>query len=343
MGNDFLSEFDDPGLRKPNEAPKPIPSPKPVEDVPGMGDEPVMCPFCDKPLPPMLFANHVHTPTPKVAAAGPGPGTLKRSNTTTGMKPRTVMRERSVATPLKEDRLMEALSVKAAIPEASSSVNAEALRAEVMAADKANAYAAGMVIPHADLRRWAAMAGLNPPPTPAATPTGSISSETDKPIPKLQPPPSGITASRPQSRASSTSSAPTGGFFSRKDVKKSRKAQGDDDSSEGEAQGGGYAMLTGAGSDTDDDDKEEILHDEPEEQSDMEGPSRQADTPAPAPEPTPEELRNVLQEVLAKLGEMVCPKGTLVLMPVAISHRVAQLAIDHFDFAQNRSVQLGNG
>ena len=33
---------------------------RPHVDVPGMGEEPVMCPFCDKPLPPALFAQHNH-------------------------------------------------------------------------------------------------------------------------------------------------------------------------------------------------------------------------------------------------------------------------------------------
>ncbi|EIW72693.1 hypothetical protein TREMEDRAFT_56000, partial [Tremella mesenterica DSM 1558] len=37
------------------------------EEVPGMGDEPIMCPFCQKPLPPSLFVSHTgpHSHVPK--------------------------------------------------------------------------------------------------------------------------------------------------------------------------------------------------------------------------------------------------------------------------------------
>ena len=304
MGNDFLSEFDDPGPKRSIEAPKPIPSPKP-EDVPGMGDEPVMCPFCEKPLPPLLFASHTHatsaamTPTASGSATpGPGPGTLKRSNTSTGMKPRSNVRELSRATPIRENRILEALPVvspSAAVP----SINADALRAEVTAADKANAYAAGVVVDGADLRRWAAIAGLSAPP---AVPTATPDSEIDNPIPKIAPPPSGTT----KNRAASDSS----GFGLFKEAK-AKNAQGEDDDSEEEGQGNGYAMLTGAGSDTEDEeDKQEVLHDEPEEHIEEEDKlekqeSEKAPTPT-APEASSEELKNVLQEVLAKLGEMVC-------------------------------------
>ena len=344
MGNDFLSEFEDPGPRRSIEAPKPIPSPTP-EDVPGMGDEPVMCPFCEKPLPPMLFASHNHTVAPKTvkaASVDSRPGTLKRSNTTTGVKPRIGMRESSFAAPLREERLLEALPVNPSRAP-SPSINADALRAEVTAADKANAYAAGMVVSHADLRRWAAMAGLGTP-----TPSRSAS-ETEKTIPRIAPPPSGITTSRPQSSRGSSTSSVQFGFAKKATESKAKKEVAEDDDSDDAGQGQGYSMLTGAGSDTDEEEKMEVLHDEPEESSDADGPMKQPEVARPetpeTPEVTPQELKSTLQEVLAKLGEMVsgCKLWEVSLTVVSITHRFAQLAIDYPHLTQDRPIEPRDG
>ena len=93
----------------------------------------------------------------------------------------------------------------------------------------------------------------------------------------------------------------------------------------------------------------EVLHDEPEESSDADGPMKQPEVARPetpeTPEVTPQELKSTLQEVLAKLGEMVsgCKLWEVSLTVVSITHRFAQLAIDYPHLTQDRPIEPRDG
>lgn len=250
----------------------------PVEEVPGMGEEPVMCPFCEKPLPPALFTSHSHAnDKPK---RGTGAVGLQRSATVTGSNLRpiptrsvtagtpaaTSASQASKATPsassAPQAKLLDPLPVDSpqqsdqpvvTISADAAKATPEALGAELDAADKANSAAATSTISEQDLKRWYEKAGLAAPAVKVPEPV----------IPKLPPPgssaPSGIAQSKPNADTDMKRPAPERtasgsrfGFFkkgSTKDVKE------DDSESDDDAGQAGYSKLLGAGSDTEDEDE----------------------------------------------------------------------------------------
>lgn len=309
MGTDFINELDSPYVE-----PKQQPSKVVRDEVPGMGDEPVMCPFCEKPLPPALFASHMHPKPPARPAA------LKRSNTTTGVKPALVRSASTQATPG-----LRTPSATYATPAPRRSLNSlpstppdltsdsESLLASVTAGETSNIEAAKLVVAEDDLRRWFKAAGVIPP-SPVKP------KREEKAIPKIDPPPG---PSRAQPGRSSSRSSSRFNFF-----KPDEEALKEDEESDDENGGGsGYARLQAGGSDTEDEDKQDVVHDEPKTMAEVtlneeESPKTvepaatatdvtetQADelsrVSTPPPEVSSEELRQVLKEVLRKVAEMV--------------------------------------
>lgn len=280
--------------------------------VPGMGDEPVMCPFCDKPLPPVLFTSHSHKPNKPEMAIPNRPRGLSRSATIHSVPTRNnaVASSQAVNSATNEPKLLEALPV---LPSTTSS----ALGIEVSEADQASTRAGKSLISEEDLRRWSRLAGITMPSQLNKQPTQA--DEDAKVIPKLAPPPppassSRLTETRPQ-QPSRTASASRFNPFKGKDITT------DDDESDDEGGGAGYAKLTGDASDSDDEGGEkakdkviekEVLRDEPEEiaesrfepQADIEEKQRDAAVESQNPVSN-DDLRQVLQEVLGKIGGLV--------------------------------------
>ncbi|WVQ85357.1 hypothetical protein IAT38_007522 [Cryptococcus sp. DSM 104549] len=235
--------------------------------VPGMGDEPVMCPFCDKPLPPSLFAaqlgtgEHVHAHTHERRPSRPA---VVRTNTAPPL-PTT-----SSPAPTPAPAPAPAAPVEPPVPKAT----AEELAAGVKEGDTANHAAAENLISESDIARWSTLAGISPPdaspippvtkpsatPSPAPTstpvPAPAPSAKETKAFPLLPPPPapaSKLTKAPPAERAAhgSGSSGKSGGFgfFRRGSAKKDEE---DEESSDDDGGAGGYTRLMAQGSPSDD-------------------------------------------------------------------------------------------
>lgn len=331
MGSDFINELDAPYVE-----PKVQPSKVAGRDeVPGMGDEPVMCPFCEKPLPPALFASHSHTKVPV------RPGGLKRSNTTTGVKPAPTRSYPTQATPLpiartSSGKLMDSLPLLAS----HSASTSETLLASVTAGESSNIEAAKLVISEEDLDRWSRIAGIQLPPEIAPTPP------LEPVIPKIEPPRGRSPADRTTSRSSSRFN-----FFN------SEKPLEEGDESDEDVGGAtGYSRLQAGGSDTEDEDKEEILHDEPKsmdmDDSTVRKKTAADDVPSISkeeeaePAVSPEELQKVIKEVLHKMAEMVRQKSCIQAQthhPGVFPQITPPLADCASYFAQDRSIQSRHG
>ena len=261
MSENFLPPDNDPSSRRASQ----------IVDVPGMGDEPVMCPFCSKPLPPALFAGHHHTPRRSMATPH---------------------------TPIAEARLpVTAMAISPAVAQAQNLLGplpitqeitptAESLASTVESAESTETIAVKSTISPDDLKRWSRLAGIL---VDSVEPV-----ESDKDIPLLPPLP-------PNQRSTSASSR--FGFF-RKGAKTPKE---EDEESEEEGGGTGYAKLIGSGSPSDDEatsDEPKSSHAEPktEEPSEIESQTEPALVEA---EVRDKDLRAVLKEILGKVTEMV--------------------------------------
>lgn len=297
-----------------------------------MGDEPVLCPFCDKPLPPALFERHMHPPRPKQAAPP-----LARSQTINGTMPPNrfaalAQSEIAQAEPPKIPAPQAATPSKAPSPmaatpkpieedmpvnkaDADPAVTSETLGPVLNRADSTNHHAAESTIHEDDLKRWARLAGIAAPA--AARPSAPETDKSDaKPFPLLAPPPppaatvAKASGSRPSSRF---------GFFG-------RQAKADEESDEEGGVASGYAKLGQGGdeadSDEDADEPRREVHDEPEELQEPERSEAKTvdnrlsvdartttSSPTPVTPVTPanEDLRTVLKEVLDKVNGLVRP------------------------------------
>lgn len=337
MSSDFINELEGPSEVRNNSSGGTISRPRSVAsgpvDVPGMGDEPVMCPFCDKPLPPALFTAHAQHTHPTSGGGGPkGPG-LKRSNTTTATTtsagPRPGAGSGSGSNPKSplartQPALLDALPVdsKAAgvKTDTAGTVDSNSLAGLVSEGEGASARAAQATISDQDIKRWSDLAGIplpTPPPgeTPASTASPPEPVSASGPAAQTRP---HVAHGRPEaSRSSSTSSR--FGFFKRNQPKNA-----DDSDEEEEGGGAGYARLVGAGSDTEDEgDKErgkdrdevEVLHDEPKtmsttdgsevsEKAQEEGREEEKRDSGVESNVSNEQLQSILREVLARVSEM---------------------------------------
>ena len=259
-------------------------------DVPGMGDEPVMCPFCNKPLPPVLF----HQPSPKKPSR-PGmrrPATsvgvtapFGKSSTAPTTRNNSVTLDSPPVKPLSSlsssssssGKLMDPAEVKPRpkplkdvtkaglaseiMRSPDPAVTSESLRPQVMDADKLNHAAAEINVSEDDLRRWSSLAGVPLPPIerPSSAPP-STTTDLSSPVPHLgKPPPD-------------QGSSPGGRFgFFRKTSAKPKLPKSEDDSDDDDTgTGSGYSKLLGAGSD----DEDATIHAEPKGMTDDEGPDK---------------------------------------------------------------------
>lgn len=195
-------------------------------DIPGMGDDPILCPYCDKPLPPSLFAQvaeHSHR------HQAPGPS-----------------RPTSVPSSAVSDKLVPTPDHKNA-----DKTTSDALSATVRSGDAANHSAVVNTISPADIARWSSLAGVSitiPKPSERSQDIHKAKDAEAKPFPMIPPPPPPNKLTQPPStsRHNSSDSGSRFGFF-RRDSKREEDSDG-----EGEDRGSGYAKLGEAGSDDED-------------------------------------------------------------------------------------------
>ncbi|ORY29002.1 hypothetical protein BCR39DRAFT_183654 [Naematelia encephala] len=235
MGENFLPPGAD---DSPNSRTSSVSRSRTVEEVPGMGDEPVLCPFCSKPLPPAIFTSHNHRP-------------VKHGRGNLAMSPANAQKE-SLPAP----KLLEPLSVAKPEKKEPTPLSTEGMQEMVQQGDEANMAAAKSILTSEEIEQWARRAGITlQPPKPA---------EPEKPIPALAPPPPPASKlSNPLAARSDSKAGPKFGFFSGS----STDAEGDSDSDGVGGGGAGYSRLTAPGSPTDDEGEipKRQLHAEPDE------------------------------------------------------------------------------
>lgn len=313
MSDNFL--YDDtplePMSRSMSLSRKGIPRIQEEKAVPFMGDEPVFCPFCEKPLPPGLLSSHGHHEEEAMLTRAPSPMSILAPNSV-GMSKATSAPETSTSTDPKP--LLTPLPVTqppspAVIEPRMTSVE---LGKPVRIADEVDNAASKVSFDTEELRRWAKVAGIEldlPPPPSTVEPAKVEPTVEAKPFPKLAPPP------EDQNRTSSKRSSKFG-FFGGKS-----KDEDDEDSDDDMAGAGGYARLDGPASPEEIEKelaplehKERKLVSEPEEEA------------APVEPASDEDIRNILKDVLSKVNAMVRSSPRMKLMLVPITYRRSTFA-----------------
>ena len=210
--------------------------------VPFMGDEPVFCPFCDKPLPPALLLQHMTSAPDSVPNIKANPrlaGVESSSMAKTTSAPEGSGSAKQPSTPAGKPHLNKQPSgISASRP--TSPMSAAQLAANVKEADSVDSAAGKLLLDTDTLRKWSKIAGVELD-LPAPTPEVSASKKEDtqpqtpaKPFPKLAPPPE--DSSRSSSRNSSK--------FSLFGKGKNKPEDDEDDESDDDlGGGGGYARL----------------------------------------------------------------------------------------------------
>lgn len=279
------------------EGPSVKPSPSPYqnrvvlpETIPGMGDEPVLCPYCDKPLPPSLFAEvaaHRHD-----REKGVGPARSRSLSTRPGQSPDG---ERGLKSPLSgslpdSGALLDVTPVQTPVLPSPKPGSSSDFDATVRSGEQADSVAQKATVAPEQLQRWARLAGV----TVDIPKTSAKSREPDKQVPLLPPPP-------PPDRQSSTASTSRFNFFR----KTSSRQEGEDDSEDDddERATGGYARLDAPGS-PDEEERKITLHDEPRRISEVSD-ATVSETVTPEEKLSDEELRSVLKEVVQTLSDIV--------------------------------------
>jgi hypothetical protein len=293
MSDNFLYESDvtpEPGLSR--SASKMGTQRRPEEKevvVPFMGDEPVFCPFCEKPLPPNLFSSHSH------AEGQEEKETFKKSIPST-IKKESIEMTKATSAPETSQSLMTALPVTAQpVAKAEPRTTSIELAKPVRAADEVDIAASKVPIDTEDLRKWASIAGIQldlPPPKPKAEESVKIESKVEsKPFPKLAPPP------EDQSRVSSRNSSRFG-FFG-----KGKAAEEDDESDDDMGGAGGYARLDAPASpEREEKELTPLEHKERREVVEESPAEAEPEQLQPASE---EDIRSILKDVLSKVNAMV--------------------------------------
>ncbi|WWD18016.1 hypothetical protein CI109_102463 [Kwoniella shandongensis] len=253
-----------------------------IPEVPGMGDEPIMCPFCNKPLPPSLLAAQLasgkgehahHTPAserssrpPTTAGTGSAAsraGTPSRGETSTSPAP-TPGSSTSQAPPQRS--LLSPLPVNTPPQAAVLTATSESLAGTVQEGDVANHTAAEGIVTDEDLKRWSTLSGIPIPSLPSAVAVADTRSSTpapavEKAFPLLPPPPAPAgKLSKPPSSLSIESHASSSkgfGFFGK--GSKENDLEEDEESDDGGHAAGGYSRLTGPASPSDDEDEQAIV------------------------------------------------------------------------------------
>ncbi|ODO11834.1 hypothetical protein I350_00618 [Cryptococcus amylolentus CBS 6273] len=322
ISNDFFSEDEGETMTARREALKkqqaggtrpqtPVQKGFKIESVPGMGEDPVMCPFCEKPLPPALFLEHTHHSDPKAT-----PKSVKS-------------KEKQQDAPMPK----------------TPKVSSEDLATTVKEGDIANHDFAEGLVSADDLRRWASLAGITlsesaiPKPATTATPKKAspepVKPAESKAFPLLPPPPPPLQAGsgNPSQKAKPSRQDSGSGRFG---FWKSSKKE-DEESSDDEGGAVGYQKI-GAGDEESDDEEKKVsevsskkdkekaeetvavkdyVQDEPVEEpekTDSESepkvePVVQVDDASPA---SHDDLKIVLTEVLAKVGQMSQSQNALL-------------------------------
>lgn len=288
------------------------PSPEQVF-VPGMGDEPVLCPYCDKPLPPALFDQHVAAEGQRAKAAS-----TPRASTRTPPPESATNNDETPKGKTGADPAVSPSRSATQFAESEGPMTTESLRDSVDKADDADTTAGRAAISAADLRRWSSLAGIDiAPPALALTPQSAPAAPraTTEPATKafpLLPPPPGT--------AKAAGNAGRFGFFSRK----SSSAMGDDDSDSDSGHMSGYAKLGAPDASDDEDDgyesdkpfskkalakAEEKKETEPEKPVDPPSQVKPTHMPVPviksAASSGDAELRALLKEVLGRVQALV--------------------------------------
>nr|XP_019014851.1 uncharacterized protein I206_00938 [Kwoniella pini CBS 10737]OCF53632.1 hypothetical protein I206_00938 [Kwoniella pini CBS 10737] len=272
MSNDFMPpDIEDPNTRSKPASPN-LEKKQPLgAEVPGMGDEPIMCPFCNKPLPPSLVASQMTSGKHDHTSAPQRPNNLKRASSmrvTSTPSPKLIpsaplSRVTSANTPPQTQKptpLLDPLpvqtpgSTKPVEPEPPiPSATSESFAATVKEGDVANHDAAEKMITEEDIKRWSSLSGITLPSTSAAHTASATQSvpQEQKAFPLLPPPPpaaSKLTKTPPTERTHSRSSSAKFGFF----VGSKKGGEEDEDSEDDDGMATGYTKLTGPASDSED-------------------------------------------------------------------------------------------
>ena len=294
MSDNFLYESDvvpEPGISRSASRMGIQRIPEEKEVVPFMGDEPVFCPFCEKPLPPGLLPSHSH-PVSEVETF--------RKSTPSMIKKESIEMTKATSAPEASKSLMTALPVTAQpAAKAEPRTTSVELAKPVRAADEVDIAASKVPIDTEDLRKWAKVAGIEldlPPPKPKVETEAEKSVKTEskaesKPFPKLAPPP------EDQSRGSSRNSSRFG-FFG-----KGKPAEEDDESDDDMAGAGGYARLDAPASP--EREEKELAPLEFKERSEVVEEASVEAEPEPAQPASEDEIRSILKDVLGKVNAMV--------------------------------------
>lgn len=280
--------------------------------VPFMGDEPVFCPFCDKPLPPALLLQHMTTAGQEVdQKANPRlAGVESSSMAKTASAPDGSTKQSPLPPGVKPNLHKQPSGIAASRP--NSPMSAAQLAANVKEADSVDSAAGKLLLDTDTLRKWSKIAGveldLPSPPDSASTSTKKEDIQPQplaKPFPKLAPPPE--DSSRSSSRNSSK--------FSLFGKGKNKPEDEEEDESDDDLGGaGGYARLDAPASPERVERELPSLKKRAVEERDV---SANAETTREEPEEMPEpaasdtEVRELLKEVLTKINEVVSHLSSL--------------------------------
>jgi hypothetical protein len=336
MSDNFLYETDviandGPGGLSRSASRKGVPRIQEERHVPFMGDEPVFCPFCEKPLPPGLLSQHAHLeppPMPRKGLAVPASASMSKT----------------ISAPEGSKGLLSALPVVTppiAPTKPEPRTTSEELAPPVKAGDMADHAASKVSVSDDDLRRWAKFAGVELDLPVDASIAQKVPEPTApaKPFPKLAPP--------PEDEARSTSTSRNSGRFGFFGGKSGKDEDDEEESDDDQGGAGGYSRLDAPASPEREEKPLEPL-DFKERKVTETVQAKEPELIAPV-EPVPaseEEVRAVLKEVLAKVNEMVSQQSrrtNVCLHTGQIPHICPTLAQHIVDDAQNRSIKPGNG
>lgn len=285
--------------------------------VPFMGDEPVFCPFCNKPLPPALLLSHMSAaveqegpkaPNPRTAGVAESAGMVK---TTSAPAPVTPTKARPQP-PALQHKPSGISSSRPTSPQPKTT--SAQLASSVSRADSVDSTAARALVEVDDLRRWSKIAGidLDLPTSQVEAAAGTstqatVAPTTAKPFPKIAPPP------EDQARSSSRNSS----RFNLFGKSKAKEDDDDDESDDDFAGAGGYAKLDAPASPEREEKDLPALGSKRAAEADTatEKEETAGSTPEvvqaeaePEPEPAPAsdaEVRAVLKEVLTRINDIV--------------------------------------
>lgn len=281
--------------------------------VPFMGDEPVFCPFCNKPLPPALLLQHMSAAedqpdkggrdgikpvaNPRIAGVGESAGMAKTASAPEGST------KLAAGTAIKPELHKTPSGLSTSRP-VSPTTSAQ-LEKPLKEADGVDLAASKVAVDTETLRKWARIAGiqLDLPGLQTEKQSSSHGPEPQamsaKPFPKIAPPP------EDQSRSSSRNSS----RFSLFGKAKSKQFEDDEDSDDDMGGASGYARLDAPASPEREERNLPTLSrrstERPVNGNEDSAGVKEADRVIEPPPASEEEVRLLLKEVLTKVNEMV--------------------------------------